>query len=103
MAPQHSDRSRLIASLVVVCSALIPLISCASLTHTQSAPTPRSGIRPATDHVYNYPVSAKPYEDHVHESDARYSLRRVTYQSVAQNGQIDKHVTDDTHQSALAG
>ena len=103
MAPQHSDRSRLIASLVVVCSALFPLISCASLTHTQSAPTPRSGIRPATDPVFNSPVSAIPYEDHVLESDARYSLRRVTFPSVAENGQIDNLVTVDYHQSRLPG
>lgn len=103
MATRHSDRFRLIATLVAACSVLVLLTSCASLSHIPSATPSSNEIRPATNAVFAYPAVEIPYDEDLLKTEARYELGRITFPSIAENGQIDNLVTVEYHRSRLPG
>lgn len=102
MASHPTDRLRPI-SVLVQALAMICLASCASVTHIESTPTPGPAIRPATDAVFAYPVEPIPAEERLVSSTSRYELRRISFPSVAENGQDGNLVTVDYHRSRVPG
>jgi dienelactone hydrolase len=83
--------------------ATMGLASCASVTHMETAASPDPAIRPATDAVFAYPVEAVPVEDRLVASKGRYDLHRISFPSVAENGQRENLVMVDYHRSRVPG
>ena len=102
MASRPTDRLRPIAALAQA-FAIMCLASCASVTHIESTATPGPAIRPATDPVFAYPAEPIPVEDHLVSSKGRYELHRISFPSVAENGQYGNLVTVDYHESRVPG
>jgi len=103
MAFQHTKRQRLILTMITTCSVSLLLMSCASVSHMESATPSPSEIHPATDAVFTYPVERIPHEDHLIEVKGRYELHRISFPSIDENGQTGNLVTVDYHRSQLPG
>ena len=97
------DRLRHILAIFTAISSIFLLASCASVTHTKTATPPSSDICPATDSIFTYPAEAIPFQDDLVESKGRYDLRRISYPSIAENGQHGNLVTVEYHQSHIPG
>ena len=92
MTGPRTDRFSPIPALAPALAAMC-LASCASVTHVETTATPDPAIRPTTDAVFAYPVEPIPVEDRLVSTKGRYELHRISFPSIAENGQTGNLVT----------
>jgi hypothetical protein len=93
---------------VVLATTVALTFSCASWQHNAYDPEHREqsaamGALFDTDPPFRYDRSPVEFTNHITKTGGRYEIRRISFPSVGDNGQVDDLVTVDYHMSTLPG